>query len=210
MDDPFRQKARELVMQLVGQWTAHGKHINEGFSLNALPVLSLRGKWIFQNAKQARTRWCITYEVQVRGTSTQNVSPNRIKSKRPRKYAFVDLPFFSLFSLFFFFYANCEHHHFFKRLPGRSMRIDGDCRLSGELFRSRERRFPYIFYETIRISIREREFYDSLKNHSYGSHAEINFPTLLIYEEIIFIARKYKHKCSFNTWLIIIALTQNS
>lgn len=35
MDDPFRRKTRGLVMQLVGQWTAHGKHINGEFSLNA-------------------------------------------------------------------------------------------------------------------------------------------------------------------------------
>lgn len=96
------------------------------FHSTLLPGLSLRGKWIFQNAKRAKTRWRITYEVQVRGTSTRNVSPNRIKSKWSHKYAFVDLPFFSSFFPLFFFCANCEYHHFFKRLPGRSMRMNVD------------------------------------------------------------------------------------
>lgn len=153
------------------------------FHSTLLPGLSLRGKWIFQNAKRAKTRWRITYEIQVRGTSTRNVSPNRIKSIWPRKYAFVDLPFFFSFFPLFFFAQTVSTIIFLNGYPvvrceWTLMRIDGDCRLSGELFRPRERRFPYIFYETIRISIREREFYDSLKDHGYGSHAEINFPTL--------------------------------
>lgn len=135
-------------MRLVGQWTAHGKHVNRGFSFSVPGGLSALGENEFFRAPSERTE-----AYRLRGYLEEHqfgisrliaLRPNAFTG--PRKYVFVYLPlsslspcFFSLLSLSLSrFFATIEHCHFLNGRPAvrrerTLMRIDGDCRLPGEL-----------------------------------------------------------------------------
>lgn len=183
------------------------------FHSTLLPSLSLRGgKWIFQNVERVGTKAVsLTRSRFQEETSISNVSSNRIKSKRPRKYGFIDLLLFSLF-----FYANCEYHHFFKLLPSSFDANERWCELMaiadylGNCFAARTAISIHFLWIHPHIDPKTRKFYVSLKEHIVMDLAEINFSTLyiyIIYEKIIFRASTNTTKCSFNTRLIIILLT---